>query len=188
MLTLFAHPLRFRVGGPRGPHSDSGDRAPGCCCVHRGCGQETGAAEAQSQTKGILPSIHQFLESKHTHTHTHTLQWLACQHSYFRSVPPKTAGSFHSCFWLAGREVMLFLYILNFKTSVCGVFVFSWYLGSLRTSVLLCLFFCGYIFSVLYITNLRFWSLVSSELEMIVWFLVCWAVFFSIIQYHEVSF
>lgn len=58
MLTLFAHPLRFRVGGPRGPHSDSGDRAPGCCCVHRGRGQETGAAEAQNQTKGILPSIH----------------------------------------------------------------------------------------------------------------------------------
>lgn len=57
MLTMFALPLRFRVGGPRRPHGDSRDGAPGCCCIHRGRGQETGAAEAQNQTKGIYPSI-----------------------------------------------------------------------------------------------------------------------------------
>lgn len=77
MLTLFAHPLRFRVGGSRRPHGDSGDRAPGCCCVHRGRGQEIGAAEAQRQTKGILPSIHQF--SLNPNTYTHSLPAQLCQ-------------------------------------------------------------------------------------------------------------
>lgn len=65
-LTLIP-PLRFRVGGPRRPHGDRGDWALGSRCVHRGRGQETGAAEAQSQTKGILPSV--FWIQTHTHTH-----------------------------------------------------------------------------------------------------------------------
>ncbi len=145
MLTLFAHPLRFRVGGPRGPHSDSGDRAPGCCCVHRGRGQETGAAEAQSQTKGILPSIHQFSESKHTHTHT--LQWSACKHSYVRSVPPKAAGSFHSCFVFGGEGGDVIFVILGLQDFRMWCFCIFMVFGKFaHICVALSLFFCGHIF------------------------------------------
>lgn len=162
MLTLFIHPLRFRVGGPRRPHGDSGDGAPWCCCVHRGRGQETGAAEAQSQTKGILPSI--FWIQTHSHTAVISLPKQLCQ-----ITSTKGCGNVSFLFSIQG----MWCFFCNFRTSRLQDVVFC-------ICVALCLGFLWlylsctltiWYFDVLWALNLK-WSSV--------WLLVCWG--FSVIR------
>ncbi len=89
------------------------------------------------------PSIN-FL-NPNTHTHTHCSDQPA--NSYVRSVPPKAAGSFHSCFVFGGEggdDIFVILGLQDFRMwCFCIFMVFGKFV---HICVALSLFFCGHIF------------------------------------------